>query len=283
LKPIETVQPVDRVWDGIEWVKHDGVVYKGYKEVIEYEGLTATPEHKVYLENGLTVEFQSARDHKSRLSKPASYKKEPGKTTTVGGIRYAHVYDIVNAGPRHRFTVNTILVANCNFGFLYSLGADKLILYALMQYGTSLTRKEAVSFRKKWFDKYDGIRRWHERALRDGGNTHICKSILGRRRFMTDQAHGELLNTPIQSSGADALKISLYNVYHKLKKYGDDAKLVHCVHDEIIADVKQDPDIIAAVKRDIHDGMMDGINTMLTKVKCKADVSSGKSWASAKG
>ena len=40
------------LWDGVEWVKHDGVIFKGEQEVIEYEGLLATPDHKVWTASG---------------------------------------------------------------------------------------------------------------------------------------------------------------------------------------------------------------------------------------
>lgn len=46
--PIENVGIADKVWDGVEFVRHEGVVYKGQKEVMHYDGLTATPDHKVW-------------------------------------------------------------------------------------------------------------------------------------------------------------------------------------------------------------------------------------------
>lgn len=46
--PIENVGVADKVWDGVEFVRHEGVVYKGQKEVMYYDGLTATPDHKVW-------------------------------------------------------------------------------------------------------------------------------------------------------------------------------------------------------------------------------------------
>lgn len=49
LKPIERVELSDRVWDGEGFVSHDGVINKGYKEVIEYDGLRATTDHMVYI------------------------------------------------------------------------------------------------------------------------------------------------------------------------------------------------------------------------------------------
>ena len=48
--PIEKVTTDMRVWDGEEWVDHDGVIYRGEREVITYEGLTATPDHLVWVE-----------------------------------------------------------------------------------------------------------------------------------------------------------------------------------------------------------------------------------------
>ena len=50
LVPIENVTLDDLVWDGTEWVRHEGVIYKGEKEVITYEGLTATKDHLVWVE-----------------------------------------------------------------------------------------------------------------------------------------------------------------------------------------------------------------------------------------
>lgn len=50
LIPIENVTKDHKVWDGEEWVQHDGVIFKGYKEVITYEGLTATKDHLVWIE-----------------------------------------------------------------------------------------------------------------------------------------------------------------------------------------------------------------------------------------
>ena len=50
LIPIEKVTLDDLVWDGTEWVKHEGVIYKGEREVITYEGLTATKDHLVWVE-----------------------------------------------------------------------------------------------------------------------------------------------------------------------------------------------------------------------------------------
>lgn len=69
LKAIETVGLDDKVWDGVEWVSHDGVICKGLKETIQYDGLRATADHKIYTEDGRTVSFGQAAQEMARLER----------------------------------------------------------------------------------------------------------------------------------------------------------------------------------------------------------------------
>ena len=64
LIPIEEVTQDMRVWDGEEWVNHGGVIYQGEREVLTYEGLTATPDHLVYVKeiSGAVPFGQAAKD-----------------------------------------------------------------------------------------------------------------------------------------------------------------------------------------------------------------------------
>ena len=68
-KPIEEVTTQDLVWDGDEWVEHEGVVYSGDKEVIEWDGVTATPEHKVWISSTEKVTLKEAMDGRIPLWK----------------------------------------------------------------------------------------------------------------------------------------------------------------------------------------------------------------------
>lgn len=61
LVKIQDVTKEDRVWDGIEFVSHDGPTCMGHMEVIEWDGLTATPEHKVHTQHGWTTIAAAAR------------------------------------------------------------------------------------------------------------------------------------------------------------------------------------------------------------------------------
>lgn len=58
--PIEDVLITDRVWDGVEWVSHQGVVCNGEKEVIEYDGIEATDDHTVWVTDGRQMSLGDA-------------------------------------------------------------------------------------------------------------------------------------------------------------------------------------------------------------------------------
>lgn len=67
LKPIQLVLACDLLWDGVEWVKHEGVVYSGEKSVIEYQGLRATYLHDVWTEEAGKIKFWEARAQQFKL------------------------------------------------------------------------------------------------------------------------------------------------------------------------------------------------------------------------
>lgn len=63
LIPIKDVSLCDKVWDGFDWVTHEGIIFKGFKEVINYDGLTATKNHIVWIEgkqNPVSIEYAAA-------------------------------------------------------------------------------------------------------------------------------------------------------------------------------------------------------------------------------
>ena len=135
--PIEKVTTRMKVWDGEFWVEHDGVVFKGEKEVITYEGLTATPDHLVWVEGKQEpVQFgiaASSGAHLVRTGKGCRALNINRKYMENSPTRYnsgilargsmARVYDIRNAGRHHRFTASDCLVHNCGYGG--SVGALK--------------------------------------------------------------------------------------------------------------------------------------------------------------
>ena len=128
---IENVKPHHRLWDGENWVSHEGVVYRGQREVMTYDGLTATADHLVWIEGqARPVYFGSAAASGARLirteycgraigmstSRSATAQEQTGQPLGIAHRRTSRLYDIRNAGPHHRFTVSGRLVHNCGYG-----------------------------------------------------------------------------------------------------------------------------------------------------------------------
>jgi DNA polymerase-1 len=176
-----------------------------------------------------------------------------------------------------------------NFGFIYGMGAERLVLYAFGNYGVAMTLDDAKLFRKRYFSRefgYAGVASWHNkiRTERESG-MKISRTMAGRLRFLDPQKHyNEYFNTPVQGTGADALKMSLRNIHNRIiqRGYGDSVKLVHHVHDEIILECDDDPELIKTVKQDLEESMIEGMSPFLTKVPIVVDASHGKTWADAK-
>ena len=110
----------------------------------------------------------------------------------------------------------------------------------------NITRKEADNYIKTYFNKHTAVKNYMD------GQVEFCKengyvsTILGRKRhineitasnFMTRQVGERLaMNSPIQGSAADIIKIAMIKVYHALKDAGLKSRLILQVHDELIID-----------------------------------------------
>ncbi len=144
LIPIEKISVWDKVWDGIKWVSHEGVICRGEHRVITYDGLTATPDHLVWIDGRITpVPFGIAAVSGSQLVKtgdgvktqPYSWTDHVFKCEEISADPIivkgtSRVYDLKNAGRHHRFTVSGKLVHNCGYGgsigAMKAMGADSL-------------------------------------------------------------------------------------------------------------------------------------------------------------
>lgn len=180
-----------------------------------------------------------------------------------------------------------------NFGFIYGMMPDKFVLYAMANYGVIVTPTEAKRYRNRYFERYAGVALWHKRALRDGERCGFARTLSGRIRYLDPhEAHNEFFNTPVQGSGADALKTSLAIVQDRIDTtFGvspaetpdGPVQIAHHVHDEIILETDDDPDTVVVSEKLLHDGMKEGMEKFMKRVPTKVDPSHGSSWADAKG
>jgi DNA polymerase I-like protein with 3'-5' exonuclease and polymerase domains len=181
-----------------------------------------------------------------------------------------------------------------NFGFSFGMGVEKFILYALANYGIHFSERKATTFKNKFFKTYTGVKEWHKKTIAAGQRTQMSRTIAGRLRYLEgEQFFNEFLNHPIQGGNADGMKASLPKVYQGLKKLnggtppvfqlGAKSGIVHIVHDEIITETEDSPEMTKAVEGVIHDGMMEGMTPLLKHVPVVVEGGTGDSWATAKG
>jgi len=128
-KQLLHICPDDRVFDGVEWVSHQGIVSKGVKPCTSLFGVSITPDHLVYLgeDQWEPVEKLTIETHHRASSTAANltYRKLPPPPEDLGYLPESapiEVYDLLDAGPRSRFTIATnagvLIVHNCqSFSF----------------------------------------------------------------------------------------------------------------------------------------------------------------------
>lgn len=130
-----------------------------------------------------------------------------------------------------------------NFGVLYGMGAPRLAREL------KIPRKVASQFVKDYFDRQPGVRSYIEATLETARTKGEVRTLLGRRRLVPDihassrmarmAAERVAVNTPIQGSAADLVKMAMLRVDALLRDGFPDARLVLQVHDELLVEVAE--------------------------------------------
>ena len=100
-----------------------------------------------------------------------------------------------------------------NFGLIYGMGAKTLAKYARTNFGQELDEARAGDIRRSYFEAYPGIRNWQQLQ----GRKTETRTVLGRRRILDgDGYYTARLNSPIQGTGADGLKLALAMMWESM-------------------------------------------------------------------
>jgi len=285
LVKIQDVKLHHLVWDGVDYVKHDGLIYKGIKDVITYQGLTATSDHIVWVNETHKLTLMEACFSNLNLAKTGNNEKpillSDNKHTnySILGKGKSKVYDLLNAGKNHRFTCSNVLVSNC-----YGMGAEGFRIYAETAYKVIMTLKEAEFYRDKFFETYQGLEPWYAKVKSIAKSQGYIDSPLGRRRHLpllnsTDKqvASKELrvaINSPVQGSLSD---FSLWATAIAEKEgITEKAPVVLMVHDQLVAYLPKDNWVYYAKRyRDIMENLPFNEFGWVPKVKFTVDVEIG--------
>lgn len=168
-----------------------------------------------------------------------------------------------------------------NFGVVYGISAFSL------SEDLSISRKEALDYINNYFKIYGGVKTFLDKQVADAKEKGYVKTMFGRIRpipeikssnFMT-RSFGDrvAMNSPIQGSAADIMKISMLKVDEALEKSGFDAKIVLQIHDELLVEVKEEE--AAKVSELVEKAMKEAVSL---KVPLEVDAHIGKTWLEAK-
>lgn len=165
------------------------------------------------------------------------------------------------------------------------------IVYGISDFGLSnnlgIPRKQAKAYIDTYFERYPGIKDYMERVVREAKDKGYVETLFKRRRQLPDInsrqfnlrsfAERTAINSPIQGSAADILKIAMINLDQALVAGGFETKMLLQVHDEIVLEVPNHE--LAAIKELVKETMESAVNLA---VPLRVDESAGKSWYEAK-
>ena len=163
------------------------------------------------------------------------------------------------------------------------------IIYGISDFGLAkslkIKKSEAASFIEKYFARHKGVKEFIDKTIKEAKENGYVKTMLGRIRPLPDInspnyglrsfAERTAINTPVQGTAADMIKVAMININSKLKS--QKSKLILQVHDELVFECPENE--VAKVKKIVEEEMVSAIP--LT-VPVKIDIGVGKSWAEAK-
>lgn len=161
------------------------------------------------------------------------------------------------------------------------------IVYGMSDFGLSenlgITRKMAKLYIDSYFENYPNVKAFMEGKIEECRDQGYVTTLLGRKRFIPDItasnfqvrsfAERTAMNTPIQGSAADLIKLAMIKVYRELKAKNLKSKLILQVHDELIVDT--DPNEIEVVADIVKRNMEDAMDLL---VPLLVEIHSGPNW-----
>jgi DNA polymerase-1 len=191
------------------------------------------------------------------------------KSTDLHTLTARRVLGTEHVSPNQRQLAKVV-----NFGLLYGMGARGLQSYAKAQYGLALSERQAHGYRSAFFSVYPGLAAWHQRVRQE--HAVEVRTLAGRRRALRPEYSDALrLNTPVQGTGADGLKMALALLWER-RGLAPGAVPVLIVHDEIVVECPAER--AQAVSAWLRQAMLDGMQPLLQRVPVEVDVTVGRTW-----
>ena len=161
------------------------------------------------------------------------------------------------------------------------------LVYGISEFGLArnigVSRKQAADFIARYFERYPGVKKFMDEAVKKGYDQGYAVTMMGRRRQLPElkasnantRNFGEraAMNTPVQGTAADIIKLAMVRVHGALKKEGLRARLILQVHDELLIEApKEEEEAVGRILR----ACMEQVFQL--KVPLVAEVKMGESW-----
>lgn len=167
-----------------------------------------------------------------------------------------------------------------NFGIIYGISA-----FGLSQ-RLKIPRKEASMLIEGYFATFPGVKTYMDMSIQAGKSLGYVKTLFGRRRHLPDivsanatvrsMAERNAINSPIQGTAADIIKMAMINIHKALKRHNLKTEMILQVHDELVFDVPREE--LDIVKKLVKEEME---NAVELKVPLVVEVGAGKNWLEA--
>jgi DNA polymerase-1 len=168
-----------------------------------------------------------------------------------------------------------------NFSIIYGAGAVNLSRQL------NISRKEAADLIQQYFTEFKGLKRYMEETVAFAREHGYVQTLMGRRRYLRDinsrnsltasNAERAAINTPIQGSAADMIKIAMINIHQSFKEHKFSSAMILQVHDELVFDVYK-PEL-EKVKAVIEDKMKNALPDL--SVPILVGMGTGENWLEA--
>lgn len=165
------------------------------------------------------------------------------------------------------------------------------IVYGISDFGLArnlhISRKEASDYISRYFERYPGVRAFMDKVVAEAHETGYVTTMFGRRRELPAiksrnfnqrmLAERMAMNTPIQGTAADVIKLAMIAAYHRLKEAGVKSRILLQVHDELVLEVvESELDVVQAILRESMEHVVE------LSVPLSIDIHWGRNWAEAK-
>jgi len=185
--------------------------------------------------------------------------------------------EVFGVGPLLQTAEHRRVAKVINFGIIYGLSPFGLA----QQLG--IEQRQAAQFIQAYFERYRGVKQYLDRTLAETRQTGYTKTLLGRIRPIPEIASSQFnlrnfaertaLNTPLQGTAADLIKLAMIQIDHRLVKEKLDTKMILQVHDELLFEVPTGE--LELVRKLVRDEMQ---NVRTLKVPIVTEVKVGPNW-----